>query len=65
MAKLAPRASLRVAGSRQFTEILYTRVWKKSTIRYLAYVAAGCVVVDVAYDAVGNSIWEANNKGVS
>lgn len=38
-------------------------MWKKSNILYLTYIVVGCVVLEVVYGSVTDSIWESNNKG--
>ena len=38
-------------------------MWKKSNILYLTDIVVGCVVLEVVYGSVTDSIWESSNKG--
>ena len=44
---------------------LYHKVWRKSNVMYIAYIATGCVVLGSMYAGLVNSIWESVNRGVS
>ncbi len=45
--------------------LLQGAVWRKSTINYIAYVVAGCVVLESVYGGVTDYIWDSYNYGVS
>ena len=45
--------------------VLSNVFWRKSTIAYITYIVAGCVVLEAAYGGVTNYIWESYNYGVS
>mmetsp|Transcript_29824 Transcript_29824/g.30257 ORF Transcript_29824/g.30257 Transcript_29824/m.30257 type:complete len:90 (-) Transcript_29824:131-400(-) len=50
---------------RQFSlpTTLYNNVWRKSNIFYITYVVMGCVVVEMVYGSLTNSIWNSYNSG--
>lgn len=43
---------------------LYNKVWRKSNVLYITYVAAGCVIIEVVYGTLTNFIWDSYNYGV-
>ncbi len=46
-------------------QMLYTNVWKKSTISYVTYILVGCVAIEMVFGSVSQQIWDNANKGVS
>jgi hypothetical protein len=40
-------------------------VWRKSTVMYISWVVAGCIVGEIVYGKLTNYLWESNNRGVS
>ncbi len=63
----ARRISMGQFGAKRnmsFFNNLYNGIWKKSTTSYIAYVVAGCIVVDFVYGTYTDFVWDAINHGV-
>ncbi len=61
----APKIAQQARPLHGIAKTLQEHVWKKSTVSYITYVVAGCVVLEVVYGKVTNYVWESYNYGVS
>jgi hypothetical protein len=65
------RISLQVPGKRSvrfsssIPSLLYSNIWRKSTVLYITYVLAGCVVLEGIYGTATGMLWDASNAGVN
>ena len=62
----AARAQARPVGARQMSAFptVYNTFFK-SNVRYVSFVVAGAVFMEVTYGAATDAIWEGLNNGVS
>mmetsp|Transcript_30578 Transcript_30578/g.33400 ORF Transcript_30578/g.33400 Transcript_30578/m.33400 type:complete len:89 (-) Transcript_30578:84-350(-) len=59
----APKIAQQARPLHGIAKTLQENVWKKSTVSYITYIVAGCVVLEVVYGKVTNYVWESYNYG--
>ena len=68
MAAVVPRqmAVARVQARQMsgLPQFLYKNLWRKRMANYIAYVLAGCVVMEIVYGKATDYAWDSVNRGV-
>lgn len=54
-----------LSGKRNIGNALQKGIWKKSNVNYIAYVAVGCIALEIVYGKVTDMVWDTVNRGVS